>query len=135
MKIRVSLAIFIILMSVPLLLSANPQEQGRIVTNIGKPVSQACLLEVEVDNIDGENVVRTGYSFSIEPGKHSFKTRYVKEVVNRANCMNSNISRNINRYRIEALEIEVEAGKSYFIAVNAEDRDARNWKLVVWKVE
>jgi hypothetical protein len=122
-------------MSVSLLSLAVQQEQGRIVTNIGKPVSKACLLEVEVDNIDGKNVVRPPYSFAIEAGKHSIKTRYAKEVVNRANCMNGNISRNINRYRIEALEIDVEAGKSYFIAVDAEDRDARNWKLVVWKVE
>ncbi|MCF6263582.1 MAG: hypothetical protein L3J24_08380 [Xanthomonadales bacterium] len=135
MKIRFSFSIFIILMSISFLSVAASEQQGRIVTNIGKPVSEACLLEVEVDNIDGNNVVRPPYSFAIEPGSHTIKTRYAKKLVNRGNCLNSNVSRNINRYRIEPLELEVEAGKSYYIALDATDRDARNWKLVVWKVE
>lgn len=135
MKTRIPLIVIAVLLSIPLLSVAASEGQGRIVTNIGKPVSEACLLEVEVDNIDGNNVVRPPFSFAIEPGLHTIKTRYVKKVVNRANCLNSNVSRNINRYRIEPLEIEVEAGKSYYIAVNATDRDARNWKLEVWKVE
>ncbi len=135
MKIRIYTGFFAILLGIPLLSFAATDGQGRIFTHIGKPVSKACLLEVEVDNIDGKNVVRPQYSFAIESGKHQIKTRYAKKVVNRANCLNSSVSRNINRYRIEPLEINVEAGKSYYVAVNATDRDARNWKLEVWKVE
>ncbi|MCF6226023.1 MAG: hypothetical protein L3J22_06930 [Xanthomonadales bacterium] len=117
-------------------LATVAEEQDQVDTQgIGKPVSESCLLEVEVDNIDGNNVVRPPYSFAIEQGSHTIKTRYAKKVVNRGNCLNSNVSRNINRYRIESLEIDVEAGKSYYIAVDATDRDARNWKLVVWKLD
>ncbi len=110
--------------------------QGTIVNDINKPVTMACWIPVHIYNIDGKNIQTSSPSFKVDQGKHLFKVR-VNPGHRNPNCLAASwhfSPANIQRYRIEPFEIEVEAGKTYHIGLNAEDRIRKNWKVEVWKV-
>ncbi len=102
--------------------------KARIVTSVNRPLD--CMFSVDVYNINGERVIKTPLAFNIEPGKYIIKARSTADL---SLCMPA-IS-NSRTVSIPPLEIEVEAGKSYFIAYNASSNNRREWKLEVWKVE
>ncbi len=104
------------------------EKKARIVTSVNRPVD--CMFSVDVYNINGERVNKTPLAFNIEPGKHIIKARSTADL----SLCRPTIS-NARTVSIPPLEIEVEAGKSYFIAYNVSSNNRREWKLEVWKVE
>ncbi len=104
-------------------------DKARIVTSVNKPLD--CMFSVDVYEINGKLVTETPLAFDIDPGKYTIKAR---SVVDTRLCMPAltSITRDLP---IDPLEIEVEAGKSYFIGFNAKANNRREWKLEVWKVE
>ena len=81
--------------------------EARIVTSVNRPVD--CLFSVVVYNLKAQA------SFD---RKQCSPTAKIAKII-----------------RIDPLELEVEAGKSYFLAYNASSPDYKDWKMEVYKVE
>ncbi len=129
MIFRKAIVIAVICLSVwPALPALAGSEKARIVTSVNRPVD--CVFSVNVYSIDGRRVVKTPLAFNIEPGKYTIKASATADL----NLCMPAIS-NARTVSIPPLEIEVEAGKSYFIGYNASANNRRDWKLEVWKVE
>ncbi len=126
---KVMISAVVCLSALSILPALASSEKARIVTSVNDPLS--CMFSVYVYEINGKQVTKTPLAFNIEPGKYTIKaqaavsTKYCKPTL-------SAISRPL---RIDPMEIEVEAGKSYFIGFDAKSENRRDWHLEVWKVE
>ncbi len=125
MKLKILLLLLISLIALPVIADV---EEARIVTSINRPLD--CLFSVTVYNINGKSVITTPLAFNIKPGKYTFK---LQARLNKKKCNPTITSARINR--IAPLEIEVEAGKSYFLVYNASAPSYRDWKVEILKVE
>lgn len=125
---RIIFMLTAVVLSLSALTAVAKDNQARIVTNINKPVE--CMFSVQVMNIDGKEVLKPALGFDVDAGTHTFKAR---AAVDTGRCFSS--SRRAQQTSIPALEIDMEAGKSYFVALNASHRDRKEWRLEVWKVE
>ncbi len=122
---RVLLLLIVSLIAFPALADEG---EARIVTSVNRPLD--CLFSVTVYNINGREVLNPPLAFNIKPGKYTFK---LQAIFNRKKCSPAII--NAKFIKIDPLEIEVEAGKSYFLAYNASAPSHRDWKMEILKVE
>ncbi len=107
---------------------AGPEHQAKIITGNEKPTE--CISSVHVNTIDGEQVYVQPLGFDLAPGKHSVSAR---AVVNTSFC--TAVGPGTNKDRIEPLEAEFEAGKTYYLGYDHSSSSRRDWKLVIWKIE
>ena len=122
---RVFLFLIVSLITFPALAKEG---EARIVTSVNRPVD--CLFSVVVYNINGKEVNKPPLAFNLEPGKYTLKAQ---ASFDRKQC--SPTAKIAKIIRIDPLELEVEAGKSYFLAYNASSPDYKDWKMEVYKVE
>jgi hypothetical protein len=117
---------------VPALLMANPDdEQGqkaKIITGTEKPTE--CISSVHVNAIDGKQVYVQPLGFDIEPGKHTLTGR---ATINTSFC--KAVGPSTGKDKVEPLEAEFEAGKTYYLGYDHSSNSRKDWKLVIWKVE
>ncbi len=102
--------------------------QARIITGNEKPAE--CISSVHVNTIDGKQVYVQPLGFDIEPGTHTLMAR---AVVNTSFC--AAVGPGTNRDKVEPLEAEFEAGKTYYVGYDHSSANRRDWKLVIWNVE
>ena len=101
---------------------------AQVVTNGGRPVD--CLSPVAVNKIDGEMRIVPAQGFKIEPGVHTLNAR---AILDSTFCR---IGRGGNRgWYAPDLEVNFEAGKTYYIGYDHKSKNRDEWKLVVWKVK
>ena len=103
-------------------------EMARVVTGNGHQAE--CLASVVINRVDGERRVMPAPGFEIEPGIHSINGQAVLDTTK---CR----PLDDNQQLISAVDLELnfEAGKTYYIAYDRGHQSAEEWKLIVWKVE
>ena len=103
-------------------------EEARIITHNSRPAD--CLSSIAVNKIDGEERLVPSQGFMIDPGVHTINGRAVLDTTF---C---SVGRGGNRgWHAADLEVDFEAGKTYFIGYDHKSKNRDEWKLVVWKVE
>ena len=103
-------------------------EMVQVVTRAGHPGD--CLAALAVNKIDGEMRVVPAQGFLIEPGVHTINGR---ATLDSSKCQPIAADQRIGR--VADLEVNFEAGRTYYIAYDHEPQNTEEWKLVVWKVE
>jgi len=103
-------------------------EMARVVT--GNSHQDECLADVVINKVDGERSMMPEPGFEIEPGIHSINGQVILDTTK---CR----PLDDNQQLIGAVDLEVnfEAGKTYYIAYDRGHQSAEEWKLIVWKVE
>ncbi len=117
-----------LLLLAPLLAVAGETGKARLVTGVERPVK--CISSVNVYNIGGREVMVPALGFDVEPGMHSLMGR---ALINTSYC--KAVGLGSNRYNAEPLEVEFEAGKTYYLGYDHSSSNRNDWKLVIWKVE
>ena len=100
-------------------------EMARVLTSRGRPAE--CLAPVEVNRIDGEKVTVSAKGFLIAPGIHSINGMAILDMTN---C--PFIDNNPTIPSAADLEVEFEAGSTYYIGYYHAPANTGEWKLVVW---
>ena len=125
---KTSGCVFLFLLIAPFLVIAGEDGKARIVT--GTDRAAQCISSIHVTNIDGREVMVPELGFDLDPGKHSIKGR---ALVNTSFC--KALGQGSQRYQIEPLEENFEAGKTYYLGYDHSSANRNDWQLVIWKVE
>ena len=103
-------------------------EMAKIVTHGGRPAD--CLSPIIVNRIDGQQKFVPAQGFEIEAGIHTLNGRAVLDTTFCRVGRGGNLGGNA-----PDLEVNFEAGKSYYIGYDHKSQNRDEWKLVIWKVE
>jgi hypothetical protein len=106
----------------------NAGAMARVVTDVGRPAE--CLAPLAVTRIDGEDRTVSAKGFLIEPGMHSINGRATLDLTS---CPLGDPRLTIDN--ATDLEVEFEAGNTYFIGYFHPPGSVGEWKLMVWNVE
>lgn len=104
------------------------ENKAKIITMTEKPTE--CISSVHVNAIDGEQVYVQPLGFDLEPGRHTLTAR---AKVNTSFC--AVVGPSNGKEKIEPLEADFEAGKTYYVGFDHSANSRKDWKLVIWKVE
>jgi len=107
---------------------ADKAEKAKVIT--GHNRAAQCISPVQVRKIDGREAAVQSMGFSLEPGTHTL-TGSAK--IDTSMC--KTVGRGTGRNKIEPLEADFEAGKTYWVGYDHSASDRKEWKLVIWKVE
>ena len=122
----IKLAILFVV-ALPFIAIANDKPTAKIVTGMEK--AAYCISSVEVNGIDGRSVHVQSLGFDIEAGEHAITGR---AIINTSFCKAMGIGK---PNKVEPLEVDFEAGKTYYVGYDHSSSNRKDWKLVVWKVE
>ncbi len=103
-------------------------DMAKVVT--GANTAEACLATVAINNIDGEKRVVPAQGFLIEPGVHTLNGRATLDMTQ---C--PSIKADLQLRGSPGLEVNFEAGRTYYIAYDYESQDPNEWQLIIWKVD
>lgn len=103
-------------------------DMARVITR-GAPAVD-CTAAVEVNKVDGELKSVPAHGFDIEPGNHSLNGR---ALIDTTWCELSEDDRIFGP--VADLQINFQAGRTYYIGFDHKPDNRQQWKLVVWKVE
>lgn len=112
----------------PLTLPAGSEGKARIITGTEKPAD--CISSVHVNSIDGRQVYVQPLGFDIDPGTHTLTGR---AIINATFC--KSVSTGRQNTKVEPLQADFEAGKTYYVGYDHSSDLQRDWKLVIWKTE
>ncbi len=117
-----------ILVVLPMSAVLGSEGMAQIVTQNGRPAD--CLSPIEINKVDGQQKIVPRQGFKIESGTHTLNGRAVLDTTF---CK---VGRGGNRggYAPD-LEVDFEAGKTYYIGYDHKSSNRDDWRLVVWKVE
>lgn len=107
---------------------STASEMAKVVTQAGRPGD--CLAALAVNKIDGELSVVPAQGFLIEPGIHAINGRATLDT---RKCQPIAADQQIGS--TADLEVNFEAGRTYYIAYDHKSQNTEEWRLVVWKVE
>ena len=105
----------------------DDRDKARIITQVAKP--SECISRVAIRQIDGKDRFVSPQGFDLEPGRHTMSgtvaldTSYCKVV------------RGNSYTRVEPLEADFEAGKTYWVGFDHSSSNRNEWALVIWKEE
>jgi hypothetical protein len=105
----------------------DAETQARVITQNG--VQSRCISPVRVYEIDGQTTSVSQQGFFLDGGTHSLKAQGVG---GGAGCP---VLRIPPTYIIPPLELDFEAGKTYYIGLDHSARTVDQWRVVAWKVE
>ncbi len=113
----------------PLSTELTTGEMARVLTSDGRPAD--CLAPVAVTRIDGETRTVSAQGFLIEPGVHTINGKATLDLSilplkRQPSCMISSAA---------DLEVDFEAGGTYYIGYFHPPANPEEWKLVVWHIE
>lgn len=103
-------------------------DMAKIVTNSGRPAD--CLAPIAVTKIDGQAKIVPAQGFTIEPGVHSLNGRAKIDTTYCKAIRGGNIPGSV-----ADLEVDFEAGMTYYIGYDHDSLNRDDWQLVVWKIE
>jgi hypothetical protein len=116
--------------------SASDDEIGVVVTNEG--LSERCILTLVLTSVDGEEVdAETSGTYEMEAGSHSFAGYAGEDPTLCATFSDENAIAIAEGERIGEgeMNLNVAAGKSYYLGVDVRSRDKSKWKIVAWKIK
>lgn len=112
----------------PLASEVEAGTMARVVTDRGRPAE--CLAPLAVTRIDGEARTVSAQGFLIEPGVHTVNGRATLDL---SYCPLSDPGLTIGN--TADLEVDFEAGSTYYIGYYYPPDRLDEWKLVVWNIE
>lgn len=118
----------LVLSLVPALVWAGEAGKAQIITSAEKPAE--CIAAVHVNRIDDREVKVQKLGFEIEPGVHTLSAR---ALIDTSLCKAVGIGTGMEK--VGPLEVNLEAGKTYYLGYDHSAPHRRDWKLVIWKVE
>jgi len=125
---KISAFIALLFLVLPLQAWAEKAEKAKIITGHNKAAQ--CISPVQIRKIDGREAAVQPMGFSLDPGTHTM-TGSAK--INTSAC--PTVGKGTGRNKVEPLEADFEAGKTYWIGYDHSSKDRDDWKLVIWKVE
>jgi hypothetical protein len=111
----------------PFQVQAGPADKARIVTQNAKPAE--CISRVAIRTINGKEKFVSPQGFDLEPGRYTLNGTVALDT---SICK---VARGNENTRIEPLEAEFEAGRTYYVGFDHRSTNRADWGLVVWKVE
>ena len=120
--------LFSILVALPVFADSTTSDMAKIVTHNGRPAD--CLAPIVVNKIDGREKIVPAQGFTIEPGVHTLNGR-AKIDTTYCKAMRGG---NIPGFTPD-LEVDFEAGMTYYIGYDHDSLNRDDWRLVVWKIE
>ena len=118
------LILIFVLLSAPLMAD---EDKARVITGTDKPVQ--CISSIQVNRIDGKEVLVNKLAFDIQPGMHTLSGR---AIFVGSNCP---ALRGNDQHQVPDLKFVFEAGKSYYLGLDHSARNRKDWHYTVWKVE
>ena len=103
-------------------------DMARVVTLVSP--QEDCLAPVAITMIDGEKQSVSSKGFLLEPGAHTLNGRVTLDM-NKCQTITDDLQLNSSA----GMEINFEAGSTYYIAYDRESSDTAEWRLVIWKIE
>ena len=101
---------------------------AKVITHNGRPAD--CLAPVAITKIDGQQKFVPAQGFTIEPGVHTLNGRAKIDTTYCKAMRGGNIPGSV-----PDLEVDFEAGMTYYIGYDHDSLNRDDWKLVVWKIE
>lgn len=92
----------------------------------------SCISPMLIKNVDGKEMAGALMQIELEPGKHTISG---PAQIDTSFCSRVGISRGGKKNALKPLEVELEAGKTYYIGVNHKASRESGWFYEVWKVE
>ena len=121
--------VFLIVLLIPLTAAASKkEEEAQIISGFSDRAQ--CIAGVRVRKIDGREAAVQPMGFFIEPGTY---TMTGSAITDGSTCMTR--TEQGKRYRIDPIEVTVEAGKTYYLGYDHNSSNRDDWKLVIWKEE
>ena len=118
----------LILAVLPATAEQTIDKMARMVTENGGQAE--CLAPVTINKIDGVKRAMPAPGFLIEPGVHTVNGRAQLDTTK---CRPLDGNQQITG--VADLEVNFEAGKTYYIVYDRSHPNTDEWKLIVWKVE
>lgn len=111
---------------------AGSDEPHGVVTS-GPSQAAKNLFRVTIVEINGERIgERHSMPIRLTPGSHQIRAAAAEIGTRPAGTL----SKTYRRQRPEmTLDLDIEEGKTYYIALQAEGQDRSQWRLVNWKTE
>jgi hypothetical protein len=103
-------------------------EMARVVTQDG--LLENCLAPVSINRVDGEIRNLPARGFLIEPGIHTVNGLATLDTTK---C--PSVKGDLLLGSSPGMEINFEAGRTYYIAYDHEPVDPAEWRLVIWHVD
>jgi len=122
------LIVVVMVLFLPVRVWSDKAEEAKVIT--GQNRAAQCISPVHVRKIDGREASVQSMGFSLEPGTH---TMTGSALIDASMC--KTVGRGTGRNKIEPLEADFEAGKTYWVGYDHSSTDRNDWKLVIWKVE
>jgi hypothetical protein len=110
--------------------ATSTDNPGSATVVTGSRLAAQCISPIEVYSIDGKEKIVPRLGFEIPAGKHRLQGR---AIIDTSHCRT--VGRSTNRHAAAPLEAEFEAGKTYYVGYDHSARNARDWKIVIYKVE
>lgn len=107
------------------------EPHGVVSGTIDRPGQQ--LFAVSITDVDGKRTTRERGVW-LKPGRHTINAKAATVDVGRSGGLIRSVGADSRREGNE-IELEVEAGKTYWIALDASADDRDEWKLVNWRTE
>lgn len=108
----------------------NPAEPHGVVTGIiNLPAKE--LFAVEITDVNGRRTSRREGVW-LKPGTYTINAKNARVDRRRTTAIGRLIR---TEPRDTSIELEVEAGKTYYIALDTSSPHRQNWRLVNWRVE
>ena len=97
--------------------------------SINRPAQQ--LLAVSITEVDGQLTSRE-QAVWLKPGRYTINAKGAVSNLGLTPGLRRSVG---GRKGTQAIELNVEAGKTYWIALDTSDEKRENWKLVNWRTE
>ena len=118
----------LLLLLTPFFAQAGSEGKAQVISGFNDRAQ--CIAPVRVNKIDGREATVQPMGFELEPGVH---TMTGSAVIDASFCQS--VGTRNSRIKVEPLEAEFEAGKTYYLGFDHNSKDRNEWKLVIWKVE
>ncbi|MEX2497725.1 MAG: hypothetical protein WD397_02470 [Wenzhouxiangellaceae bacterium] len=107
------------------------EPHGVVSGTIDRPGQQ--LFAVNITEVDGKRTTRERGVW-LKPGRHTINAKAPNVDLGRSGGLIRSVGADSRREGNE-IELEIEAGKTYWIALDASADDRDEWKLVNWRAE
>lgn len=106
------------------------EPHGVLVSNVEQSTQK--LFPVTIQAINGETIAGRDMGLYLKPGQYSITVGNARVDPQLAGATGYS-SR--NQHTQNEIELNVEAGKTYYLAMKADGSDREQWKVVNWKTE
>jgi len=110
----------------------SPNKPSAKIVLVSQKSTQS-LDTVKLININGKEIIPRSNAVWLKPGQYDLK--FSANIKNNDVNSGSNRMKNIRKNAKNSLNVNIEEGKTYYVAYDSKDLDIDKWQPVVWKIE